>query len=96
MTQVRGFWVAPYLGSEVDDKRRVLSEVMQLLGDGTIPVHSGAPSLPSRPWCGAAMLRLPSRHRAHQSPGLIMLDRRASRRIPAAAADLVQRQAAAC
>jgi len=46
MPQVRGFWVAPYLGSEVDDKRRVLSEVMQLLGDGTIPLHSGAPFVP--------------------------------------------------
>ena len=40
--QVRGFSLAPYLSSEVDNKGRVLSEVMQFLIDGTISVHSGA------------------------------------------------------
>ncbi len=32
----------PYLENEARDRDRVLEEVMRLLAEGTLPVHSGA------------------------------------------------------
>ena len=40
-TQVRGFWLGPWLQEESGDPQRVLRDVMGLLADGTIVPEAG-------------------------------------------------------